>query len=107
MALPSVIVPLSAHLGRLRAPISLGERISFRWDSQAFLAHTNSSWGLPRRFPAYQSEGGPMPFYSPPPTPVSFQHTLHSFLQGDGLPWRDVLTEDQIAQAAADEGMAF
>ena len=48
-----------------------------------------------------------MPFYSPPPTPVSFRHTLHSFLQGDGLPLRDVLTEDQIAQAADDEGMAF
>ena len=48
-----------------------------------------------------------MPFYSPPPTPVSFQHTLRSFLQGDGLPLRDVLTEDQIAQAAAAEGLAF
>ena len=48
-----------------------------------------------------------MPFYPPPPTPVSFQPTLHSFLQGDGLPLRDVLTEDQIAQVADDEGMAF
>ncbi len=48
-----------------------------------------------------------MPFYSPPPTPVSFQHTLHSFLQGDGLHSRDVLTEDQIVQAATDEGLAF
>ena len=48
-----------------------------------------------------------MPFYPPPPTPVSFRHTLRSFLQGDGLPLRDVLTEDQIAQVAADEGMTF
>jgi hypothetical protein len=48
-----------------------------------------------------------MPFYSPPPTSVSFQETLRSFLQGDGLPLRDVLTEDQIVQAAADEGLAF
>ena len=48
-----------------------------------------------------------MPFYSPPPTPVSFQHTLDSFLQGDGLPFRDILTEDQIAQAASAEGLAF
>ena len=48
-----------------------------------------------------------MPFDSPPPTPVSFRQTLRSFLQGDGLPLRDVLTEDQIAQVADDEGMAF
>jgi hypothetical protein len=48
-----------------------------------------------------------MPFYSPPPTPVSFRQTLRSFLQGDGLPLRDVLTEDHIAQAAAAEGLAF
>ena len=48
-----------------------------------------------------------MPFYSPPPTPVSFQHTRHSFLQGDAMPLRDVLTEDHIAQAATDEGLAF
>ena len=48
-----------------------------------------------------------MPFYSPPPTPVSFQHTLDSFLQGDGLPLSDVLTEDQIAQAADADGLVF
>jgi hypothetical protein len=48
-----------------------------------------------------------MPFYSPPPTPVSLQQTLRSFLQGDGLPLRDVLTKDQIAQAAAAESLAF
>ena len=48
-----------------------------------------------------------MPFYSPPPTPVSFQHTLHSFLQADALPLREVLTEDQITQAAQAEGLAF
>ena len=48
-----------------------------------------------------------MPFYSPPPTAPSFQHTLRSFLQGGGVPLRDVLTEDRIAQAAADEGLAF
>lgn len=48
-----------------------------------------------------------MPFYPPPPTPVSFRHTLRSFLQGDGLPLRDVLTEDHIDQAAAAEGLAF
>ena len=48
-----------------------------------------------------------MPFYSPPPTPVSFRHTLHSFLQGDGMPSSDALTEDRIAQAAAAEGLAF
>jgi len=48
-----------------------------------------------------------MPFYSPPPTPVSFRQTLRSFLQDDGLPLRDVLTEEHIAQAAADEGLAF
>jgi putative transposase len=48
-----------------------------------------------------------MPFYPPPPTPVSFQHTLHSFLQKDGLPLREVLTEDHIAQAVAADGLAF
>lgn len=48
-----------------------------------------------------------MPFYSPPPTTVSFQHTLRTFGQHDGMPLRDVLTEDHIAQAAAAEGLAF
>ena len=48
-----------------------------------------------------------MPFYSPPPTPVSFQHTLTSFLQGDGLPLSEVLTEEQILQAAEADGLAF
>ena len=48
-----------------------------------------------------------MPFYYPPPTPVSFQHTLDSFLQGDGLPLSDVLTEDQIVQAAQADGLVF
>ena len=48
-----------------------------------------------------------MPFYCPRPTSVSFQHTLDSFLPGDGLPLSDSLTEDQIVQAAEADGLAF
>jgi hypothetical protein len=48
-----------------------------------------------------------MPFYSPPPTPASFQQTLRSFVQGDGLSFRDVLTAEQIQEVAAQEQVSF
>jgi hypothetical protein len=48
-----------------------------------------------------------MPFYSPPPTPASFQQILDSFVQGQGLPFGDVLTEEHIEHNAAEEQVAF
>jgi Transposase DDE domain len=48
-----------------------------------------------------------MPFYSPPPTAGSFRHTLHSFAQADGLPFREVLTAERIQQVAAQEHISF
>jgi hypothetical protein len=48
-----------------------------------------------------------MPFYSPPPTTASFQQTLRSFVQGDGLSFGDVLTEERIQEVAAQEHVSF
>ena len=48
-----------------------------------------------------------MPFYSPPPTAASFQQTLRSFVQGEGLSFRDVLTEERIQQVATQEQVSF
>ena len=48
-----------------------------------------------------------MPFYSPPHRAASFQQTLRSFLQADGLSFRDVLTEERIQEVAAQEQVAF
>ena len=36
-----------------------------------------------------------------------FTNILHSYAQDDGLPFASVLTEQQIQQAALDEGVAF
>src|SRR5437764_9695332 len=36
-----------------------------------------------------------------------FEDTLAPFLHGDGLPFADVLTADAVAQACADEQVAF
>lgn len=48
-----------------------------------------------------------MPFYSPPPTAASFRQILDSFVQSPDLPFRDVLTEEQIRQTAQEEPIAF
>ena len=36
-----------------------------------------------------------------------FTNILRSYTQGDGLPFASVLTEEQIQQAAEDEGVCF
>jgi hypothetical protein len=48
-----------------------------------------------------------MPFYAPPPTAASFAQTLRSFLQADGLSFRDVLTAERIQEIAAQEQVSF
>jgi len=48
-----------------------------------------------------------MPSYQPDTRAFPFQHTLAPFLQAEGLPFADVLTADEIAQACADEQVAF
>jgi putative transposase len=45
--------------------------------------------------------------YHPDAHSFQFQNTLAPFLQADGLPFADVLTADDIAQACADEQVAF
>ena len=45
-----------------------------------------------------------MPFYE---QPQPFQRVLSSFMQQDGLPFADVLTEEKIQQAFDDEGVCF
>jgi Transposase DDE domain len=48
-----------------------------------------------------------MPFYPPPPSSASFQQTLRSFVQDDGLPFRDVLTAERIEEIASQEQVTF
>ena len=48
-----------------------------------------------------------MPFYSPPPTAASFQQTLRSFVQADGLSFSNVLTAERIQEVAAQEHVSF
>jgi hypothetical protein len=48
-----------------------------------------------------------MPFYSPPPTAASFRQTLRSFVQADGLCFRDVLTSERIEEVAEEEHVSF
>jgi hypothetical protein len=48
-----------------------------------------------------------MPFYAPPPTAASFRQTLRSFLQADGLSFRDALTAERIQEIAAQEQVSF
>ena len=48
-----------------------------------------------------------MPFYSPAPTPASFQHTLRSFVQTDGLSFSDVLSAERIQEIADQEHVSF
>ena len=45
-----------------------------------------------------------MPFYE---QPQPFQRVLSSFMQQDGLPFADVLTEEKIQHAFDDEGVCF
>lgn len=48
-----------------------------------------------------------MPFYLPRGLGSRFTALLHSFAQDDDLPFRSALTEEQIQQAAAAEGVSF
>jgi DDE family transposase len=48
-----------------------------------------------------------MPSYQPRTYTFEFPNTLAPFLQAEGLPFADVLTADEIAQACADEQVAF
>lgn len=48
-----------------------------------------------------------MPFYSSRYRAASFQDVLHSFLQEGGRSFADLLTEEQIQQAAAAEQLSF
>jgi putative transposase len=48
-----------------------------------------------------------MPSYSPSTHTFQFQHTLAPFLQAEGLPLTEVLTEAEIAQAFTDEHVSF
>jgi hypothetical protein len=48
-----------------------------------------------------------MPSYQSAGCGATFRHFLHSFLQSDELAFRDVLTAEQIEQAAAAEQVAF
>jgi hypothetical protein len=48
-----------------------------------------------------------MPSYTSAGQPPSFADLLHSFAQGDGLPFADILTAESIQQACDDEGVAF
>jgi hypothetical protein len=48
-----------------------------------------------------------MSFYRHSSTGATFRHFLNGFVQSDSLPFRDVLTEEQIEQAAAAENLSF
>jgi len=49
-----------------------------------------------------------MPFYQHPPSlPQRFQRVRSSFMQQDGLPFADVLTEEKIQHAFEDEEVSF
>ncbi len=48
-----------------------------------------------------------MPSYPPSNPPFDFQQTLAPFLQAEGLPLAEVLTEADIAQACADAQVSF
>jgi hypothetical protein len=48
-----------------------------------------------------------MPFYIPRGLGSRFTTFLHSYAQGDGLPFASALTEEQIQQAAEEEGVDF
>jgi hypothetical protein len=48
-----------------------------------------------------------MPSYTAAGQQPTFAQLLHSFAQGDGLPFADLLTDDLIQQACAEEGVAF
>jgi len=48
-----------------------------------------------------------MSSYPAQPRIGSFQHTLRGFLQADGVPFRQVLTEEQIHEAAQAENLSF
>lgn len=49
-----------------------------------------------------------MPFYQQPPSlQQRFRIALSSFMQHDGLPFADVLTEEKIQHAFDDEGVSF
>ena len=48
-----------------------------------------------------------MSFYIPRAPGSRFTTILHSYAQGDGLPFASVLTEEQIQQAAVAEGVCF
>jgi hypothetical protein len=48
-----------------------------------------------------------MPFYFPRPTAASFQQTLRTFVQADGLSFRDVLTAERITELANQERVSF
>lgn len=47
-----------------------------------------------------------MPSYASP-RPVSFRQTLRSFVQAEGLPFREVLTAERIEEIAAQEQVSF
>ena len=48
-----------------------------------------------------------MPSYSPTTASFQFQHTLAPFMQAEGSPLAEVLTAADVAQACADEQVAF
>jgi hypothetical protein len=48
-----------------------------------------------------------MAFYIPRGLGSRFTNLLHSYAQDDGLPFASVLTEEQMQQAAAEEGVVF
>jgi hypothetical protein len=48
-----------------------------------------------------------MSSYQPPTGVGRFRHFLRGFLQGDGLPFRDVLTDEQIERTARRENLSF
>lgn len=48
-----------------------------------------------------------MPFYSPTPSNSSFEAALAPFLRDDGLPFADILPNEQIRQACLAEGVHF
>src|SRR5438105_6896602 len=48
-----------------------------------------------------------MPSYAPPSASFQFQQTLAPFVQAEGLPFAEVLSAEDIAQAFADEQVSF
>lgn len=48
-----------------------------------------------------------MPFYSPTPSNSSFEAALAPFLRDDGLPFADILPDEQVRQACLAEGVHF